>query len=293
MRTAGTASAARRDSATSRRSASGATLRAGARRRAARPRTSGRPSSIPGQRAGELDPPRQRPPPGDVGRRNTTEQVREPVYAAGRPFHSEESTTSLSTTSASSPSSLLSQSGRPRHRQNAGRSEMRSGRTIDAGCRAASPLILISITSDSTSRPPSIPKLRTLASASISFLRPGSGTRKIVRAGWRSSRPTRTRFALASHGCGAQTMWVIVLVRRSGTSSASWRHRCLASLRSISATTPISASATSGRRGGGARRPPTAPSSRPRSSGTTDGRAPRRRPSRRRASTAPRPRPHG
>ncbi len=54
---------------------------------------------------------------------------------------------------------------------------------MDAGCRAASPLSRISMTSESTSRPPPIAKSRTTTSARTPLARPGTGTRKIVRAG--------------------------------------------------------------------------------------------------------------
>ena len=59
-----------------------------------------------------------------------------------------------------------SQSGWPRQRQNAGRSEMSSGSTTDAGWFAASPRSRSSITSESTSRPPGSSKSRIVASAS-------------------------------------------------------------------------------------------------------------------------------
>ena len=94
-------------------------------------------------------------------------------YDAGTALHSDESTTSLSQTSTSSASARLSQFGSPRQRQNAGRSEMSSGRTTDAGCSAASPRSRNSITSDSTSRPPGNSKSRIVASASTPLLPAG------------------------------------------------------------------------------------------------------------------------
>ena len=104
-------------------------------------------------------------------------------YAAGTAAHSDESTTRRSQTSTISASAGESHSGRPRQRQNAGRSEMSRGSTTDAGWFAASPQRRSSITSDSTSRPPGSSKSRIVASASTPLRRPGSGTRMIVREG--------------------------------------------------------------------------------------------------------------
>ena len=58
-------------------------------------------------------------------------------YVPGRPRHSDELTTSRSTTPRSSASCGESHSGSPRQRQKTGRSEISSGSTIDAGCSIA------------------------------------------------------------------------------------------------------------------------------------------------------------
>jgi len=68
-------------------------------------------------------------------------------YAAGRSRHSDELTTSRSATLTSSASCGDSQSGWPRQRQKTGRSEIRSGSTIDAGWAIVPPQRRISITS--------------------------------------------------------------------------------------------------------------------------------------------------
>ena len=165
------------------------------------------------------------------------------------------------------------------------------------GWRAAEPRSRSSITSESTSRErPCSWKSFSSARASISASRPVTGIRKIVRAGWRSSRPASVARAFGRHSGGHQTMCVIVLVRSSGIPSAASRARSRPSWRSMSETTPTrvpSGGARSARRGGSGRPPPSGPRCRSRSSGSSAGRAARRRGSRRRASIAPRPRPRG
>ena len=218
------------------------------------------------------------------------------AYAPGIPRHSDESTTSRSVTPTISASSPLPHAGSPRQRQNTGRSETRSGSTTELGCCAAEPRSRSSITSESTSRDiPCSWKSFSSTRASIAVSPPRCGIRKIVRAGWRSSSPASVARACECQAGGHQTMCVIVLVRSSGIPSAASRARSRPSWRSMSATTLTgpSACARSGCRGGSGRRPPAAPRSRSRSSGSSAGHAASRRGSRRRASTAPRPRPRG
>ena len=72
----------------------------------------------------------------------------------GRSGHSVESTISRSTMPTSCSNSRDSQSGPPRQRQNTGRSEIRSGSTIEAGAVARLPRSVSSITSPQTARSP-------------------------------------------------------------------------------------------------------------------------------------------
>ena len=207
--------------------------------------------------------------------------------------HSEESTTSRSQTSTSCSSSGFPHGGSPRQRQNVGRSEIRSGCTIDAGAWARLPPSRSSITSEQTScETPGIAK-HCIVTATSTPSRPlGSGKSRIVRDGWRSSRPASVRRAAAAHFGGAHAMWVITLVRRSGVPSAPSSWRSSSSCRSTSETT-LNAASSSARRGGSARRRCAGPRFRPRSSGSSVGRAATRRRSSRRAPTARPPRPSG
>ena len=186
-----------------------------------------------------------------------------------------------------------SQSGSPRQRQNAGRSEMRSGSTIDAGCRAASPRSRSSITSESTSRPPRDREVVDDRVAPRRRLRAPGAARgrscapddappgRRARASRAAASGAAPRRRASSCSCGARA-------RRPA------RHRWRASFRSTSATTPISASvpppgaAVAVEQLVGARRAP-APGGVVR--GRSAGLVPTRPRSHPRASTALRPRP--
>ena len=113
-----------------------------------------------------------------------------------------------------------------------------------------------------TSRRARPPRSRAATTrASIAAGRPGSGTRKIVRAGWRSARPASDARACGSQRGGAQTTCVIVLVRSSGTRRPPAR---AAQLRQLALDVggdahDVSAAARSGRHGGEGRPPRRAP----------------------------------
>src|SRR6185312_8550322 len=187
---------------------------------------------------GERRPPRQPTPPGEIGDDDAVEEAGERLVRAGDAAPLVRIDDEAVADVDDLVERLTVPVGAPAPA--AVRGEVGDQQREHDGRRAASPLNRTSITSDRTSRPSPVAKSWTTASASTPLLRPGTGTRKIVRAGCRSARPARTRFARGSHLGGAQTTWVIVLVRSSGSPSVSWRQRCRASFRSTSATTPIS-----------------------------------------------------
>ena len=189
----------------------------------------------------------------------------------------------------------LPHAGSPRQRQKTGRSETRSGRTIEPGWRAAEPRSRSSITSESTSR--DMP-CSWKSFSSDARLDP----RLAARLRDEEDRPRRMALEQARERRPR-------LRAPLGRAPDDVRHRARAELGhpvgGLARTQPpqlaldvgddahgaSSAGARSGRRGGSGRRPPSAPSCRSRSSGSSAGRAASRRGSRRRASTAPRPRP--
>ena len=187
--------------------------------------------------------------------------------------------------------------GSPRQRRKTGRSEMSSSWTTLAGAFARSPRSVSSIVSVTIPRPVSGTSQRSTDARASMRLSPafGSGKRRIVRDGCRSAIPSSAARACSRQPCGTHAMCVITDVRIDGASAAA-SARSSASAASTSARrTPspchgASAVATSVRRGGGDRPSPAAPTSRRRSSGTRACRAPSRRRSRRRASTARPPR---
>ena len=237
------ASASRRVSATSRRSRERS--QPASRSASARGPSIAQPldPADPRPALGERRPPRERPrrqarsETATRSKRRATARRRRP----GAPGHSDESTTSRSQTSTISASACPSQSGSPAPAAEGGQVGDRGAAARSRRDAApASPRSRSSITSESTSRPSADGEvLDDGVGLDAARPRPGTGTRKIVRAGWRSASPARTRFARGSQRGGAQTTWVIVLVRSSGSPSSSWRQRCRASFRSISATTPI------------------------------------------------------
>ena len=123
---------------------------------------------------------------------------------------------------------------------------MRSGITIDAGAVARRPFSVSSTTSDAIARSePSTVNVRTSTTASMPSFRRGAGVSRIVRDGWRSDSPASVRSAAFSHAGGAQTMWVMTLVRWTPSSRSS------ISARSTSASlVSVSVFATTARPGG-------------------------------------------
>ena len=301
-RDAGRASPRRRARARCRdgRAASGASRRAAtpaprsrSRARCRRPRFPATASR--GASASATSAPTRCPTPRSGGRARASR-----VYACGRSSHSVESTMSRSVTSTSCSSSARRHGGSPRQRRKTGRSEMRSGWTMLAGAFARSPRSVSSTTS--VTMPRSVPgtsQRSTEARASIRLSSAfGSGKRRIVRDGCRSAIPSSAARACSRQPCGTHAMCVITDVRICGASpAASLRSRASAASTSARRTpsacqrSSLSAVATSGRRGGGGRPEPGGPHE---PGGVVRERracrAPSRRRSRRRASTAPRPR---
>ena len=198
--------------------------------------------------------------------------------------------------------------GRPRQRRNTGRSEISSGSTTLAGAAAVRPRRCSSITSVADAAVDLRQRERLQVRGRVDPV-----ARVVGRAGRAAACatgaappcPRASARAASSHSGGTHAMCVITLVRRfGGRPSAVSASRSRGSARSTCETVTssplhdgervgISAGATSARRGGAARPPTAGPTSRRRSSGTPAGRAARPPRSRRRATTAPRPRRRG
>ena len=221
-------------------------------------------------------------------------------YGPGRSSHSVESTMSRSVTSTSCSSSGVPHGGSPRQRRKTGRSEMRSGSTMLAGAFDLEPRSVSSTTS--VTRPRSVSGTSHRSTSARASMRLssafGSGKRRIVRDGCCSAMPSSAARAGSLHPYGTHAMCVITDVRMLGAcaeassrmraSAVSTSARQTSSLSQLSGVTVVATTCRPVRR---ARRRSAGPTSLRGSSGTPAGLAASPRSSRRRASTAPRPRP--
>ena len=195
-----------------------------------------------------------------------------------------------------SSSKTSSNSGRPRQRRNTGRSATSSGTTTLAGCRARSPPSRTRITSAHTGRSPAAndcTRAVQLEPVLVVRSREEQDRPRGMPLGEPGKRALRRLLPVLRHprevGHHARA-----LVGADAEADVARRAALPARVRSRRRSTPcVSGSATRGRRAGSARRRSPGPTCPPRSSGTTDGRAATPRRSRRRATTAPRPRPCG